>query len=84
MLDIFQVLILLVQMCLDKLEEDGYKIVVIFILGVGDFKYFVRMLVVIIVLVIKDFCRVNQCFDISIIIIVVDIVDYDFLNIWKV
>lgn len=46
-------------MCLDKLEEDGYKIVVIFILGVGDFKYFVRMLVVIIFFVIKDFCRVN-------------------------
>lgn len=84
MLDIFQVLILLVQMCLDKLEEDGYKIVVIFILGVGDFKYFVRMLVVIIFFVIKDFCRVNQGFDINIIIIVVDIVDYDFLNIWKV
>lgn len=84
MLDIFQVLILLVQMCLNKLEDDGYKIVVIFILGVGDFKYFVRMLVVIIVFVIKDFCRVNQGFDISIIIIVVDIVDYDFLNIWKV
>lgn len=71
-------------MCLDKLEEDGHKTVAIPTLGVGDFKYPVRMSAATIVSAIKDFCRANQCSDISTIIIVVDIVDYDFSNIWKV
>lgn len=79
-----QALTLLVQMCLDKLEEDGHKTVAIPTLGVGDFKYPVRMSAATIVSAIKDFCRANQCSDISTIIIVVDIVDYDFSNIWKV
>ncbi|XP_061165012.1 protein mono-ADP-ribosyltransferase PARP15-like [Saccostrea echinata] len=78
-----QALVLMVEVSLMKLQEDGFKTIAIPTLGVGDFKFPPRISAMEIFSSIKEYNTANKNGNIDTVYVVVDIADSEFVNIWK-